>query len=376
MSLNKCIYTGSDDSSATFNSAEHIIPKCIGGIRCLPKGWVSDEVNNRFSALELSFARENPIVAINRMFGPSIGRKKHKNRDRIGVFIDQQNTSKLFLGYVKSATPLPLTQIIFTNLVEASVNDQLNIRIVIPPSPELTHEKLIADLFNSIRSYNGCPCCIKNNQIPKHSYLLGIQDHKWFLGISKTENPETIKPLIIRAVEKLSTYNVPQITNSCNNIKSSSTLVNANFDICLNYLDCFRVYAKIALNCLAFLKGQDYVLSEKFNDVKSSILYGDNVLKHVCIAKGENPVIHIFKRYSDKLPLGDQYHSVVFFNKDNFFYGMIALYGQNNPVMVKLSEKINNFDTDMYICDWQNKNDYKLIDCVLEICKHDNDNNF
>lgn len=46
--MNICIYSSKDDLTTTFNSAEHIIPKSIGGIRCLPKGWVSDEVNNGF----------------------------------------------------------------------------------------------------------------------------------------------------------------------------------------------------------------------------------------------------------------------------------------------------------------------------------------
>jgi hypothetical protein len=105
LTSNKCIYSKQDDSTATFFSAEHIIPKCIGGIRCLPKGWVSDEINNGFSVLELNFARNNPVVSIHKMFDPDIGRKKHKNRYKVGIFIDRENTSELSLGYMKNATP-------------------------------------------------------------------------------------------------------------------------------------------------------------------------------------------------------------------------------------------------------------------------------
>jgi len=47
-----CIYSGADEKSANFNDSEHIFPKCIGGVNCLPKGWVSDEVNNTLSKLE------------------------------------------------------------------------------------------------------------------------------------------------------------------------------------------------------------------------------------------------------------------------------------------------------------------------------------
>ena len=57
-----CIYTKKTDTDASFKTREHIIPKCIGGIECLPLGWVSDEVNNEFSALELEFARNGKTI--------------------------------------------------------------------------------------------------------------------------------------------------------------------------------------------------------------------------------------------------------------------------------------------------------------------------
>ncbi len=55
-----CIYTGLTDTETTFNSKEHIFPKGIGGIYCLPNGCVSDEVNIKLSTLEMEFMRENP----------------------------------------------------------------------------------------------------------------------------------------------------------------------------------------------------------------------------------------------------------------------------------------------------------------------------
>lgn len=72
----KCIYSLKDDSNATFNTSEHIFPKFLGGIHTLDKGLVCDEVNQMFSSYEMSFARNNPLVAISRMlYGPS-GRPK------------------------------------------------------------------------------------------------------------------------------------------------------------------------------------------------------------------------------------------------------------------------------------------------------------
>lgn len=71
----QCIYTGANEFSESFNTAEHVFPKCIGGVHTLPKGWVCDRVNNSFSKMELCFARRNPTVSITRMFIPETGRK-------------------------------------------------------------------------------------------------------------------------------------------------------------------------------------------------------------------------------------------------------------------------------------------------------------
>ena len=72
--MSQCIYTGADAATESFSKAEHIFPKCIGGIHTLPKGWVCDRINHSFSALELGFARQNPTVAMTRMFLPPMGR--------------------------------------------------------------------------------------------------------------------------------------------------------------------------------------------------------------------------------------------------------------------------------------------------------------
>ena len=68
--MSQCIYTGADEATESFSKAEHIFPKCIGGIHTLPRGWVCDRINHSFSALELGFARQNPTVAMTRMFLP------------------------------------------------------------------------------------------------------------------------------------------------------------------------------------------------------------------------------------------------------------------------------------------------------------------
>ncbi len=130
--MNKCIYTRLTDTEATFDSEEHVFPNCIGGTVCLPKGYVSDKINNAFSKLELPFARENPIVLLNRMFSNyHTGRKHHTNRDKITVFDDGMS---IMLGYVYEGKPISLNQIIFHELNEDSVSCDFKVTIKLSPN--------------------------------------------------------------------------------------------------------------------------------------------------------------------------------------------------------------------------------------------------
>lgn len=200
--MNKCIYTNKDDSNGTFKSVEHVFPKCIGGQYCLPRGFVSDQINNEFSKIELTFARENPIIVLNRMFYKKVERIKHKNRDKISVFRDTA-TSKLSLGYITNAKPRCLDQIILPDIAEKSLEDKITYDIHLSPSLEVTNREKVNIFFEKLNSYNNCPTCIKREYVPVNTYLLGFKDNKWFLGINNTENPETIKPIIKKAIDKL-----------------------------------------------------------------------------------------------------------------------------------------------------------------------------
>ena len=200
--MNKCIYTNKDDADATFISAEHVFPKCIGGLYCLPKGFVSDQINNEFSKIELTFARENPIISLNRIFYKRFGRIKHKNRYKISVFKDAE-TSKLSLGYILDAKPICLDQVILPNITEKSLAGKITYNMILSPSAEVTNKDKVDYFFDKLSSYNNCPICIKRNYIPVNTYLLGFKDNKWFLGINSDENPETIKPIIKKAIDKL-----------------------------------------------------------------------------------------------------------------------------------------------------------------------------
>ena len=361
--MNKCIYTGKETPQASFDSAEHIFPKCIGGQNCLPRGYVSDETNNIFSKYERQFARENPIVLINRMFYPRVGRKHHKNREKIAVF---KYDDKVTLGYVTEANPICLNQISFFGLSDETLEKSLSCRITLSSNTEGSNKERYEAFLEALKNYNGCPSPIKSDDIPDNIILFGCKDKCWHLGVSKYQNPELIKSMVLKAVQNL-IANLEKFNEQYKESELTSNQVTASFEIMFNYEDVFRVYAKIAFNALASLKGQEYVLNPEFDDIRNAILEGEDILSYVTIADCKNVQKEITDKFSDRVSVGDRCHSVVFCTLDNYLYGFVSLYGTDHPIVVKLGLTSANI-VDMYLCDWQNKKDYKLIDYVTSVC--------
>lgn len=369
----RCIYTGADEHTATFNQAEHIFPKCIGGVNCLPKGWVSDDTNAAFSKLELGFGRTNPLVAIQRMFLPSTGRKKHHNRDRVGIFKSRNDDSCFELGYIRSAVPFPLDQIVVTADFLAKGTETIPVRVVLPHSSSETYELQIEKLWDCFRSYSNSPYCIKDKRLPAHTYLLGCKDRKWFLGISEEENPEIVKPHLQNLVEHISKKDTAAVLYHEGKTSYETHQVEAIFSFAGNYPDYLRVYAKIAVNCFAALKGVELACSEGLNGIKRAILTGENIEEFVWQVKGPEPIPVILRAFPERLKLGKLCHSATFLQKEGCLYGIISLYGMGNPMIVKLGNIEERVAVDEYICDWENHVDYTMTDCAIKICQYDED---
>ena len=128
--MNRCIYTGKTDRNATFTQKEHIIPKAIGGIFTLPTGYVSDEVNHRFSIWEEQFVHQFPPVALSRRFFGPDGRKKHLQVDGIS-FMTTIKDEKIQLGYLYRGKPYSLDQAIIT--LDKGLKPQKQIEFIFNP---------------------------------------------------------------------------------------------------------------------------------------------------------------------------------------------------------------------------------------------------
>ena len=369
----RCIYSGKDETVETFSSAEHIFPKCIGGIQTLPMGWVCDSVNNSFSSLELRFARQNPSVAIPRMFLPTTGRRKHKNRNLVGVFRNTLDSNDYSLGYISSGTPISISQIRINAQIPVPDNELVTISIVVPPHELKTQDEQIREFWAKLDSYNGNACIIKDKGLPADIYLIGYQDSRWYLGISANLNGEAIKKNLHEFITKMIVRNPVEELMAKGQTGKSVHQVHSQFEIQVRIYDVMRVYAKIAVNCLAHLKGHDFIMNKAFDGIKSAILTGVQIDDYVRIYNGPSTLKTVFKQFEERFTLGAHHHSTTIVHKDGYLYAEIALYGADNPYFVKLGQAGDNSCTNFYVCDWENGTEYTLSDCVLKICKHDED---
>ena len=147
--------------------------------------------------------------------------------------------------------------------------------------------------------------------IPVNTYLLGFKDNKWFLGINSDENPEIIKPIIKKAIDKLVEKN-NNVLNDAENTQVSKSQVEAYFEYGINLIDTMRVYAKIAFNVFAALNTRERILSNDFDVIRNAICTGDGILDLAHFCQEGIEIKPILDKFDNKMKLGEHFHSVTF----------------------------------------------------------------
>ena len=129
-----------------------------------------------------------------------------------------------------------------------------------------------------------------------------------------------------------------------------------------------RVYAKIAFNAFAALNTHERILSDDFNAIRNAICTGDGILDIAHFCKEGIRLKSIFDKFDNEVKLGEHCHSVTLVTHEYILYAFVVLYGTISPVQIEIGP-CDKYYTDIFICDWENQKDYKLIYYVVEVCK-------
>lgn len=124
-----------------------------------------------------------------------------------------------------------------------------------------------------------------------------------------------------------------------------------------------RTFGKIALNTLAKLMGKDYVLRSEFDEFRNWIMQGDNDWYHCKMGKESLACTTIVPKFA---------HYCTFVDDGEYIIADVCLYNYWRKMFGICKKFDNNFVIPQgYICDWNNKREFTLMDLMHEIANEE-----
>lgn len=331
-----CIYYNKDNLD--YKKREHVFPAGIGGTIKLNRGTVSDQANELFSKYELEFMRDSIISLPRNLYGPGKRGSFNESQKTTSKIYVIEGESGLELSYIALGKPYSIVQFI---------RQGKNFHFILPKEDESKY-KLdyinIKDTLSALFDTDKCKIIkIRDDRIPDDENIIGRFKDKIFvanrLGNGNSE-------LVKKEVDLFCSKNIDIGDKKYNKIDNPKF----NFAIKESTISS-RVYAKTALNVLAYLLGDKFVMDKCFNDIKNWIL-DENL-------KGD------FTQYIDKkLDLKELFpknsHWCIVVNIENYLVAQVCFYNSIIKQVV-LSNHFNQpFQIEGMVCDWENKKDYSL----------------
>jgi len=338
----ECIYYKNNNDGQ--GSREHIFPAFVGGIRKLPSDYVSQKANSFFSKMEIKEALYGDICVPKMFLGPGYRGTKTVGKLTIMTTRDIKDES-WGLGYVFYGTPYPISHIcIQGNLAKLTIG--------ICKSREDGFKEAQQQLLSFSESSRFCFICDK--KLPADCILIGTYKNSFYIASSKNKRPKN-KTIIAKINDVFSKFDYKK---SPIIHKSNRCTVNPQCHIDKN---TDRFYGKICFNALAHLRGKEFVLKECFDDYREWLIAENNNTHHIISDKIASSVLK-------KMNIPNNAHWCMFIKINNVLYAFISLYGLRELCfMIGNLDKIDFPYPDGYICDWQNKREYSLIEYIKKL---------
>ncbi len=335
-----CIYLG-NSPELTYRKQEHVFPASLGGKQKLLRGTVSDKANETFSPLELQLTRQSLIAFDRMMFGPGKrGSQALKKAAQSAVNVGLQNDGQPVLCYTAMGKPYNIPQFhIHDNTVTLSV-----------PYEQSDGKEQMLQFLSDIKEFSEKHVFLKSQYVLPDDILIGYYDKKYFVA-TNSENPslEEIK----RHIDKLTrSFEMQELHYGEYHAKQTHRLCE-NSEIA-------RMYAKVAMNVLAHLKGEVYACHSNFDDIRKWIISGESSIDYFSL-----PDVHATPNtfLMEKVP--DQSHWCILTSRENDLVAAVCFYNSHIRYFNfgKLPDELVFFP-DGFICDWKNNNEYTLIQFI------------
>jgi hypothetical protein len=341
-----CIYLG-DLKGLNYIGSDHIIPAGLGGIRKLPMDYVSQEFNNKFSINEQTFLRSSILALPRQILGPgkrgSLSQSK-ATKSKVNVFRPLSDNRSFSLGYIQQGKPYEIPNIIlnsetgvFTVGLPKSITDS-----------ELQNFRQFLCEFESLKTR-----IIKFPELGSNLFLIGIkseieENFDCFIACNDGEtHPFNVKILSELSKSFETRYSFSGLPPYKIKTHQRAVINEAFYQCC----------AKIAFNCLAHLKGKEFVMHESFNPIRNYIVTGGDNNFVTIIPQGNKTMQEIFPQDS---------HQILITKAENFLIGEISFYN-NIHINIKLTENlVEPFPLNGFVCDWKKKKEYSFYEYLKE----------
>lgn len=339
-----CIYYG-DSPTLTYKNQEHVFPAGLGGNLKLPTGYVSDQANKLFSPMELQLMRHSLIAFDRMMFGPGDRGSLQPNKaSKSLVTVGVQDDGKIVLSYTALGKPYNIPQI---HISKSGAMVSL-------PNMHDNVAKHLTHFVDDLRKFSGRFVFLPYKDLSKEDIIIGFCENLYYVSVAG-ERPE------IEYIQKkiqifLDNFRNEEISEGEHHVKQSHSIVE-NVEIA-------RMYAKVAMNTLALLKGEKYAMHSNFDDIKSWILTG----------KSQGEFFFLPSILTDEISsltkvFPQNSHWCLFCKVGRTLEAMVCFYNRymRRFTFGEITRETDFIYPDGFICDWENEKEYTLEQYTYQI---------
>lgn len=339
-----CIYYG-NSSALTYKKQEHVFPAGLGGKIKLPYGCVSDQANEFFSPMELQLMRHSLIAFDRMMFGPGDrGTLQPSKASKSPVNVGVQDDGQIVLCYTALGKPYNIPQ----------VHIGSNSATVTLPNEQANAIEYLNYIINALHKFNGRFVFLRYKELPAEDVIIGFFENHYYVTVAgdrpEIEYVQNKIHVFLRNFRDEEFHSGEHRVTQHHSIQENPSIA--------------RMYAKVAMNTLALLKGADYVTHSNFDKIRTWILTGDFqedflFLPSILTDKTDD-LIKVFPASS---------HWCIFSRMGNTVEAMICFY---NRYMRRFTfgDLINSTDfiyPNGFVCDWKNEKEYTLEEYISKL---------
>jgi hypothetical protein len=349
-----CIYY-KEREGLHYTSKEHIFPANIGGKLVLSVGYVSDEFNNAISGLEQEFSRTSLVSIARQMEGPGKrGRlsPQHATKSRVHVIENRSDPNLPSLGYVQEARAYEIPHLLMDTKQSFFSFDAKDGQDA-DSMYEIFRKQCMETDTMRVRE-------ILSDKMPKDMVLFGvargIEEH---YNCFFAKHPENGWPLLLESIAEIA----EKMTQAPDSRRAVRYQPVAQLSMVFTE-DHFRIYGKIAFNCLAYIMGPGFVLDQRFDPIRNWIVNGGDYLSFARLYTEE---LSPLQRVGLKLP--QSIHYVHISKVKDLLLASVFLYEKLGTVLVLARNFTDRFHDTGLFCDWRNRREFGWDEFITEVNK-------